>query len=317
MAQHAGEWRRRLFVAGALQVGRLVLVLLGVTVAIHALVALAPGSAADAVAGSAEERAALQAAWGEDQPVVTQVVQGVSATLRGDLGESHVVRPGAPVASLAATAWRASTARLLAAASVALLLALVVGLRGGPGRVTTAASAGPVVLLAVLLVHGINAITWRLLQAGWIDRPAWFALPDQDGLAREALGIVILAVASGSLAELSADVAAAVRGVREAPWADAVRARGASLAPHLALHLVAPVSGALGARLLLFGGGLVVLEKVLLLPGAGSLLWRAAIERDLALAAGLVLVGAALLGTLRLLLEGAARVADPRLASAP
>jgi len=289
-----------------------------VVVLVHSLVVLAPGSAADAAAAGPTDRAALAASWGDEAPAMTRIARGVGRTLRGDLGTSRVVRPGAAITPLALGAWARSAARLLAALGVATLLAVggaALHRRAGPA--SAVASATPVFLMAVATVTAINAATWALMSAGWLDRPSWFALPDTPSLAREALGVGVLAVASSGLAELRRDVAGALAAARDSPWADAARARGELLWPHLASNLTAPVARALAARTVLLAGGLVVLERVLLLQGAGALLWRAAVARDLPLAAGVALVGAGVIAAIRLGLDLVALQADPRLREAP
>jgi peptide/nickel transport system permease protein len=286
-------------------------------VLVHGLVVVAPGGAADAAAAGPGDRAALAASWAEEAPAVTRIARGIGRTLQGDLGTSRVVKPGAPVTPLALGAWSRSAARLLAALGVATLLAVAGAMRRRRvGLASSVASATPVFLLALAAVTSINAATWWLVSAGWIDRPSWFALPDAPSLWREVLGVTILAVASSGLSELRRDVAGALAAYRDSPWADAARTRGEPQWPHLLTNLTAPVARALSARAVLLAGGLVVLEKVLLLQGAGGLLWRAAVARDLPLAAGVALVGAGVIAAIRLGLDLLALRADPRLMEA-
>ncbi len=151
------------------------------------------------------------------------------------------------------------------------------------------------------------------MQRGLWDRPRWFALPEVASWHREALGVLVLALASGAASELARELASARLAVESSPWLEAARARGAPLMPHRLRNLVAPVGRALAARALLFAGGLVIVEKVLLLQGAGSLMWQAALQRDLPLAVGLAVLVALGLGLLRLALDLLVLWADPRL----
>src|SRR5690606_10379529 len=138
----------------------------------------------------------------------------------------------------------------------------------------------PVFLLAHLAVNLINEGTLGLIERGLIDRPEWFALPGQAGLFRTTLAIVLLAVGSGALAEVRAEAENALSTIRASGYVAAARARGERLLPHIALNLAVPLTTVASSRAAFFVGGLVILEKVLLLNGIGSILWQAAVLRD-------------------------------------
>lgn len=174
-------------------------------------------------------------------------------------------------------------------------------------------SVAPIFLVAHLLVSGINEATFAAIGAGWIDRPSWFALPDQPSAMRSALAIAVLAVASGGLTELHLELEGAIDRVRGSGFVDATRARGLPVWPHVGRNLVAPVATAVAGRVAFFVGGLVILERVLLLNGAGAALWQAALLRDHPVAVGVAVLAAAVVAGARLLADLVRIAIDPRL----
>ena len=119
-------------------------------------------------------------------------------------------------------------------------------------------SVAPVFLFAYLLVIGINDATFALLEGGYIDRPDWFALPDQPSWVRTALAIAAMAIGSGCLTELHAGSENELVQIRTSGFIDAVRARGGPAAPHVLPNLVAPLATLAAGRVGFLVGGLVV-----------------------------------------------------------
>ena len=70
------------------------------------------------------------------------------------------------------------------------------------------------------------------------------------------------------------------------------------------------------SRVVMLAGGLVILERVFSLNGAGAMIWRACMERDYPLAIGLVLGAAILVGLSRLLSDVFRILWDPRVKEA-
>jgi len=171
----------------------------------------------------------------------------------------------------------------------------------------------PVFLLAHLTVNAINEATFAAMNAGWIGRPGWFALPDQPSLLRGVIAVVLLAVGSGALAEVHDEVENALVRIRDSAYVDAARARGAPTWLHVAMNLVPPLTTIATNRTAFFVGGLVILEKVLLLNGIGFILWESALKRDYNLAIGITLVTAGVVCVARLLGDLVRLLADPRL----
>ena len=284
----------------------------GAAVLLQVLLWAAPGDAIDVV-GDASLRAGLTAEWGLDQPLPVRMFRYGTAALQGDLGTSLTVRPGAGVAQTIATAAARSAAVLIPALLLSGGLALAMSLWGRRWRVVQAISVAPVFLIAHMLVLGLNEATFALVQQGSISRPDWFALPLTESTLRSALAITILAVGSGALSTLSGELRAEVRKIQSSGYIEAARARGASLLPHILGNLLPPLMVSLASQVAFLMGGLIILERVLLLGGAGSLLWESALQRDYPLAMGLGLLAAVVVCGARLVSDVSRIMVDPRL----
>lgn len=296
--------------------------LVGASALALGLLVLAPGDPIDLVPNGEELRPVLEAQWGLDRPLPERFARSLGRVVTLDFGTSLTYRPGAPVAEVIEgpalrTAGLVGAALLLGVTWGAGLAALTAGRRSALRPLVIGLSVTPVFLLAHAAVAGLNAGAWWAIGAQWIDRPAWFALPDQPSALRTSLAVVLLAVGSGALSEVHGEVEDALVRLRSSPHLDAARARGAAAWPHLAIGLVAPLASTAASRAALLIGGAVIVEKVLLLNGAGAVLWSAAELRDYDLALALSILAAAAVAGARLVADLVRVSVDPRLRSAP
>jgi ABC-type dipeptide/oligopeptide/nickel transport system permease component len=316
-AAQTGDRARRLIRALLREVATFVLTVIGAAILVQMLLALAPGDAIDSLPNADELRPVLAAQWRLDAPLPTQIVAWLADLARGDLRDSLVYRPGMPVIEvIAAPAWRSLgllvTATALAS-TVGVGLAFLTHARGRLARpLVWAVSIVPVFLLARLAVHLLNTAAWSAMQAGYLERPGWFALPVEDHPFRWALAVTLLALGSGALAELHAEAEGLLRRIAASGYVEAARARGAPTWPHVVRNLLPPLTVVIAGRAAFFVGGLVIVEKILLLNGLGAILWRAAIDRDYPLALGITLVTAAAVAAVRLVADTVRILLDPR-----
>ena len=307
--------------AVALRVGAFLATLAGSTGFVLALLLLAPGDPIDLLPNGADLRPQLEAEWGLNQPGWRRYGHYWQRVLTLNLGTSLSYRPGMPVIEvLAGPAMRSGMrigAALLCVGVWATALAWwTAGRRTALRGWVQAISLMPVFLLAHGLVLGINETTFYLWQSGTIARPAWFALPDQPSALRATLSVVILALGSGALSEAHVRLEDALIRVRRSPYVDAARGMGAPTWGLIARNLVPPLASTLAERATFLVGGVVILEKVLLLNGAGAILWDAARLRDYDLALAAALLAAAFVGAVRLAADTTRLSIDPRLREA-
>ncbi|MEQ1503156.1 MAG: ABC transporter permease [Myxococcota bacterium] len=298
--------------------------LVGATALLLALLVWAPGDPIDVVTpigADAALRPQLEREFGLDRPATVRWLSHLARFATLDLGTSYAYRPGAPVAELLPVP-AARTFGLVAGASALVVgwgTALALATAGRPSIVRSvvhAISLAPGFALAHAAVASINAVTWWAITRGTVARPEWFALPDQPSAVRTSVAVVVLAVGSGALAEVHAEVEDAIVRIRTSPWIDAARARGASTWPLVLRALIPSVAATLAGRATLLVSGAVVIENVLLLRGIGAVLWRAAELRDYELALSIAVLLAGFVAGARLLADGVRFAVDPRLREA-
>lgn len=319
----ASPSRRGLRLLGAVgaRVGTFVATVVGAVLVVQVLLSLAPGDAIDLLPNGEELRAGLSAEWGLDRPLPERLLATLGNLARGDLGTSLTWRPGASVAELVADTGARSLVLLVPAHVLGVTMAALLGAwsaRATAGgmrllRLVQLGSVVPAFLAAYLLVTGINAAIWALLERGLIERPEWFALPDTPSAVRTALAVGVLAVASGGLTEMHAACDAELRRLRVAPFVDAARARGAAAWPVVLHNLVPHLADLAASRAAWLLGSLVVVEKLLLFSGAGAALWQACRMRDYPVAIGITLVAAIVVAGTRLVADLVRLAVDPRL----
>lgn len=306
----------------AFPVARLLLVFLltlaGAVLVIQLLLWASPGDPVDLVPNGEEVRAQLEVEWGLNQPLAVRYAQFMGRALQGDLGTSFTYRPGAPVSELVLPAAGRSLKLLLPALVLAIAAGLGLGfLTAGRGvalrRSVQLISVAPVFLLAFVAVHLLNEAAFRGMEAGWFGRPSWFALPDADSALKTALAITVLAVGSGALAEVHAAIEDEIVRLRNAAFVDAAIARGAPVWRHVLWNLLPSLATIAYGRAAFFVGGLVIVEKVLQLNGAGSMLWQACRLRDYPVALGITILAATAVCGARLLGDLVRLAVDPRL----
>jgi len=309
-------WRNRWDLMG--RAAFFVATLCGAAALLLLLMHLAPGDAIDMLPNGEELRPILEKEWLLDKPFYMQLLHYLGNVATGDLGTSLTYRPGTPVMDV--IFWPAMRSAGWTVSALVLTLCWGTGLAWfTAGRASVSrglvqlVSIAPVFLVAHLVVNGLNEVTFSLIQAGTIDAPSWFALPLQPSLLRTVIAVVTLAVASGALSEVHAEAEEALVRIRNSAYVDAARARGEPTTPHVAWNLVLPLTTVATTRAAFLVGGLVILEKVLLLNGAGSILWRAALERDWPVALGIGLFAAAAVATIRLVSDVVRLAVDPRL----
>jgi peptide/nickel transport system permease protein len=269
--------------------------LIGATLAIETLLWAAPGDPIDLLPNGAQLRPVLEAEWGLHNSLVERWWDAVARLFQGDLGVSMSVRPGVPVWTLIA----APAGRSFYWVALAMITSISMGLvstsiTSAPFRRLSKslaiASIAPLFLLAHLSINIINDITYSAISHAYIDRPAFFALPIEDSLVRTTLAIFLLAFASGNLSGWSDEIAAIKHRIDTSDYVLATRSRGLPVWQHYLFNAIPPFTSVIVGRLPLYLGGLVILERLFLLEGAGSLLWNAALLRDYPLAAGLTLL---------------------------
>jgi peptide/nickel transport system permease protein len=289
---------------------------------VFAFMAVLPGDPARVALGvqaTPEALAATRAEFGLDRPLIAQYADWVGGLIRGDLGRSYVTRAdiGPQVFDrLQVTAWL-----VVAGMLVALVVALPVGMlaavrhRRVSGMMLSGASqvgmAVPSFLAGILLVSVVS------VQFGWLPSGGW-VVPAEDPvqfLRRLILPALALGLVQGAV--VTRYVRSAVLDVMREDYLRTARAKG--LGPYRALikhgmrNAAIPVVTVLALQLATLLIGAVVVERVFVIPGLGSLLLDGVGNRDLLLVQSVVMVLVVAVLLVNYLVDVLYAVLDPRL----
>nr|WP_218881073.1 ABC transporter permease [Kineosphaera limosa] len=280
-----------------------------------------PARVALGVNASEEAVARLRADFGLDQPLDARYVDWIGGLLRFDLGESYISR--APIGPqlldrLAVTGWLVGAAMI-----IAVVIALPIGTlmavrhRHVSGLVLSALSQIGVAIPAFLA--GLLLITLFAVHLGWLPANGWTP-PARDPvmfLRQLVLPALSLGLVQGAV--LSRYVRSAVLDVMREDYVRTARAKG--LGPMRALwrhglrNAAIPVVTVLALQLATLLIGAVVVERVFVIPGLGSLLLDAVANRDLIVVQDVVMVLVLAVLLVNMLVDVLYSVIDPRLAT--
>lgn len=292
------------------------------SVVVFAFMSVLPGDPARVALGvnaSPEAVAELRAQFGLDQPLVQQYLQWVGGLLRFDLGQSYVSRAQiAPQITdrLQVTLWLVVTATLLAIV-VAVPMGTVMALRHRQlsGLVLSAISQVGVAVPAFLA--GILAITVFAVRLGWLPANGWTPPAQDPRMFARQLVLPVLSLGLVQAAVLTRYVRSAVLDVLREDYLRTARAKGLSplraLRRHGLRNAAVPVVTVLALQLATLLIGAVVVERVFVIPGLGSLLLDSVSNRDLVMVQDVVMVLVVAVLLVNFLVDLLYLVIDPRM----
>lgn len=301
-----------------------VLLLVGASFLIYITIRSAPGDAIDAISplGTPPEvKAQLMSEFGLDRDPVTGYVAWLGHSAVGDFGDSLVVAPGDTVMAVAWPAFERtlvlSVLSLGACMLLALLGAMLLGGRGprqqvftGPLYVLTAA---PSFVVAVVFSQGMNEFVHRYVELGGFETPPWYPIPIfTDSLMPYVFAGFALVAGDGLFMDFMNSIRSDLESLRGAQFIAAIKAKGARTGGHIARNMVVPLASGFAARLPLVLGGVVIVEYIFTLEGAGYLLLEASRERDFPIVVGLSVLFTATVIATNLIADAVRAFVDPR-----
>lgn len=276
------------------------LVSLGVSsVLVFGFMAVLPGDPARVALGvnaSDEAVAELRRQFGLDRPLPTQYVDWLGGLLRGDLGTSYVSK--AAIGPQVFDRLQVTLLLVVAGMLIALVLAVPAGTvmaarhRRLSGVALSALSQVGVAVPAFLA--GILLIMVFAVKLGWLPANGW--TPPAEDPVQFLRQLVLPALSLGLVqgAVLTRYVRSAVLDVLREDYLRTARAKGLRPFPALWRHglrnAAVPVVTVLGLQLATLLIGAVVVERVFVIPGLGSLLLDGVSQRDLILVQDVVMV---------------------------
>jgi peptide/nickel transport system permease protein len=297
-------------------------VFLGGSIVLFALLYILPGDPAVVVLGDSAPPAALAVVrhqLGLDLPWYTRYFSWLAHMLQGDFGVSLIYHQ--PVSDLLHQRLPITLELGLWSILIALLIAIPAGIYSGlrPNSLLTrvvdlfnaTAIAIPVFWLALL-----TQIVFAL-QLGWLPAVGYVHWDEDPVMHLESLVLPSVTLAVGTVPVLARFLAA---GVREAVSQDYVMtARAKGLPPltvvmkHVLRNAVLPTITVLGITLGRLAGGAVLTEAVFNIPGMGSLLWSALLQRDYLTIQAITVIVLATFLFINLATDVVYAIVDPRL----
>ena len=296
--------------------------LLVASLAVFALVQIAPGDPARYMMGLSadpEALAALREQLGLNAPAAQRYLAWVLGLLHGDFGVSYTYR--APVAALIAERLAVSlplTLYALALSTVsAFAAALLAAARPGGladrlfGALTPLGVAIPNFWVGMLLVV-VFASGLKWFDAGGF--PGWQA---GIGPALKALTLPAIALALPQAAILARVLRAELKAQLNQDYVRTARAKGLSarqaLLRHALPNALIPALTILGLQVSFLLAGAVIIENVFFLPGLGRLVFQAVSQRDLMVVQSVVLLLVFAVVAVNFVVDLAYAAVDPRL----
>jgi peptide/nickel transport system permease protein len=269
------------------------------SIVVFAFMAVLPGNPAEVALGTNATPQAVQQLeqeFGTDRPVVTQYTDWAGGLVTGDFGVSYTTRDaiGPQISDrIQVTLILVATAGLVALA-IAVPLGVIAAARHRRRSGVLLSAASQIGAAIPAFIAGILLVSIFAVQLGWLPSSGWIA-PDDDivGFLKQlALPALSLGLVEGAV--LTRYVRSATLEILREDFLRTARAKGLTSTQALVRHglrnAAVPVVTVLGLQLSLLLVGAVVIERVYVLPGIGSLLLDAVSNRDLLTVQGTVMV---------------------------
>jgi len=306
------------------RLGFAVLMLVGVTIILFAIMRVAPGGPEAVLVGgefSPETAARVRQRLGLDRPLVAQYAGWAGAALRGDLGRSF--KTNDPVATLIVDrlgpTLQLTAGALLFAIAVAVPLGVLAAVRRGSVWDTLGSAVSlfgvsfPSFWLGIMLI--------LLFSEGWhLLPPSGLSEYGREGDVTSRVRHAVLPTLTLGLIQMASFMRFTRSSLLEVLRQDYVRtawAKGlterAVVIKHGLRNAVIPVITLLGTQLPLILGGTVIIEQIFGLPGVSRFLFDAINQRDYPVIQGVNLLVVATVVAVNLAVDALYAVLDPRI----
>ncbi|MDA8045991.1 MAG: ABC transporter permease [Actinomycetota bacterium] len=299
-----------------------VLVMLGVTTVMFALLRAVPGDPAAVIAGPAATPAVLAAVRAQyhlNQPLVYQYGHWISSLLSGNLGTSLTYQE--PVVTLIRQALGPTLQLVIVSMVIGVSLGVLLGvfaathLRKAPDLIVSGFSSGVLGMpsfwmgLLLLLVFSVDL--------HWVPSGGSVSILSSpvEGLKTVALPAITLGL--GVAAVQARFVRTAMVEALSGDYVRTARAKGASeravVWKHALRNALLPLITITGIQVGILLGGVVVIEDVFARPGLGSVIATAIANRDYPVVEGTTVVLVAAFSAVNLVVDIAYQFIDPRI----
>jgi peptide/nickel transport system permease protein len=301
-----------------------VLSLIVSSILVFAFMAVLPGDPARIALGvnASEERVqALREQFGLDQPLLTQYLDWVRGLLTLRPGTSYISQVS--IGPQIADRLEVTLVLVIAAMIVALVLALPLGVlmavrqRNLSGLLLSGLSQVGVAVPA--FIAGMLLIIVFAVRLGWLPPNGWTPPAEDPAMFLKQLLLPALSLGLVQGAVLTRYVRSAVLDVLREDYLRTARSKGLRpgqvLLRHGLRNAAVPVVTVLGLQLATLLIGTVVVERVFVIPGLGSLLLDSVSSRDLVIVRDVVMILVVAILFVNFLVDVVYLLIDPRLRS--
>ncbi len=301
---------------------QLIPILLGISIAVFAVLRLVPGGFAEGLLGidsTPELLAQVEARYGLDQPVVTQYLNWMGGVLQGDFGISF--RSGEEIFPEILTRFQVTAQLAVMGAVISCLIAIPLGILAAVKRNSWVDRLVRVVALFGVSVPGFAAsliLILFLTIAFDYYPPLKYVYFYQDPLANLEImilpALVLGSTMSGSVMRMTRS---SVLEILKQDFIKTVRSKGASegvaIFKHALRNALIPIVTLVGMQIGALLGGAVVVEQIFSLPGLGLMTLTGINNYDYPVVQGCVLFIATVYVFVNLVVDLLYAAIDPRI----
>lgn len=287
---------------------------LGVVILVSSMVYIVPGDPVDAILGdyaNIEEKRALRAALGLDQPPTKQIFKYVSNAFSGDLGNSYAY--SRPVLELITERLPATIELAICSLIIAILIAIPTGVISALYKNTFLDWFS--MSLAITGVALPNFWLGPLLVLFFSVHLGWLPVSERNGFSSYILPSITMGTALA--AALSRMTRNSVLDNLTEDYVRTAKSKGCTnirlITNHIMRNASLPLITILGLQFGALLTGAVITEKIFDWPGIGSLLLEAIQTRDYPVIQGCVLVFSGSYLLVNLLTDIIYGIIDPRI----
>lgn len=308
----------------AWRLGQSIIVLLGVTVVVFALIHLVPGDPVRVGLGIRFDPvvyAELRHRTGLDLPLPVQYFNYLGRAVTGDLGVSFFT--GEPVAQILLERLPATVSLALAGFAIGLVIAFPLGalsalrhdswLDSSIRVISQVGISVPDFWIGILLILVLAGVADLLPPSGFV------AITDDPIEWVRHVAMPALAIGLGAASVLTRFVRAAVLEELSQDYVRTARAKGLSSAVifrrHVLRNALVSITTVLGLEFAYLMGGVIVVEVLFAWPGLGLLTYQAVEQRDYPVMQGAVLLLAVIFVAVNFAVDTLYHVIDPRISA--
>jgi peptide/nickel transport system permease protein len=286
------------------------------------LLQVIPGDPALRVLGSKadpEKVEELRHEWGLDKPIVVQYGNWIAGIFHGDLGKSLLYHEDVAtilIRRIPVSAYFAFLALLLSAVLGILLGITSAVKRGGilDSIISLFANTGVAIPTFFLAILGVYIVGLKL---GWLPIQGWTSPLDDFWKSASQAVMPVIALAIPNIAVIARQARSSMLETIRQDYVRTALSKGLSqrivLFKHALRNALIPIVTMLGISLAFLIGGAVITETIFNIPGIGSLLVKAAFDKDyLVIQGGVLFIGIAVC-LINLLVDIAYGWIDPRI----